>query len=113
MLNKDITFSLDSYDKKKFKHEVYDHKDVFYSREYIHNFKFTVNIDKNEMPINHLIIYRNGEPYNNCKIIQVGNKSYEVKDDVWIRYGNTCYGVDVVLEGGKTYHNYFYLKILS
>lgn len=113
MLNKDITFSLDSYDKKKFKHEVYDHKDVFYSREYIYNFKFTVNIDKNEMPINHLIIYRNGEPYNNCKIIQVGNKSYEVKDDVWIRYGNTCYGVDVVLEGGKTYHNYFYLKILQ
>lgn len=109
MVNRDIVFDLG----REFRHEVYDLKDVFYSREYIYNFEFSVHINNNDTPVNSIVIYKNGELYKSCQIFENGNNDYQVKDDNWIKYGNNNFMVEVILEGGKIYRNDFYLKVLS
>ena len=109
MVNRDIVFELD----EKFEHNFYDLKDVFYSREYIYNFAFTFRVNNNTIPINNVVVYKNGVVYEDCKVIQNSNNEYEVKDDKWIKTGNNNYAVEIILEGGLIYKNDFYLKVLS
>jgi hypothetical protein len=109
MVNRDIVFELDN----SFQHEVYNTKDVFYTREYLYNFSFKCRINNNENPINNVVIYKNGVLYTDCKIFQNGSNDYEIKDNQWIKFGNNNYAVEVILEGGKVYKNDFYLKVLS
>lgn len=109
MVNRDIVFELGN----EYQHEVYNIKDVFYTREYVYNFEFKFHVNNNDVPINNVIIYKNGLVYNECKVYQNGMNDYEVKDDNWIKYGNNNYAVEIVLEGGRIYKNDFYLKVLS
>jgi len=109
MVNRDIVFSLD----REFRHEFYDLKDVFYTREYIYNFEFSFHINNNDVPVNSINIYKNGILYKDCQVFQNSNNDYQVKDDNWIKYGNNNFAVEIILEGGRIYKNDFYLKVLN
>lgn len=109
MVNKDIVFEL----RNEFRHEVYNGKDVFYSREYLYDFDFKFHVNNNDVSINNVIIYKNGVEYYDCIVIQNAMNEYEIKDNKWIKFGNNNYTVEIILDGGLIYKNDFYLKVLS
>lgn len=109
MINRDIVFS---FADNKYEHILEDTKDVFFAREYIYNFAFNFTVNHLESPINHIIIYKNGEVYNDYKINQRSSTKYEIKDDNWLGFGNYNYAVELILEGGKIFKNDFYFKIV-
>ena len=91
MINRDIVFS---FADNKYEHILEDTKDVFFAREYIYNFAFNFTVNNLESPINHIIIYKNGEVYNDYKINQCSSTKYEIKDDNWLGFGNYNYAVE-------------------
>ena len=109
MVNRDIVFS---FDENKYEHLMEDIKDVWVAREYIYNFTFNFTVNNLEAPINNIIIYKNGEVYKDYKINQRSSIKYEIKDDNWLGFGNYNYAVELILEGGRTFKNDFYFKIV-